>query len=265
VSGRTGGSTADPLARFRLDGRVAIVTGGGRGIGRALSVGLAAVGARVVVAGRSVDSCRDAVAEIDAAGGRARAVPADVSRAEDRERLVAETVAAFGRLDVLVNNAGVLKPHATVKVDEAELDEVIAVNLKAPVFLAQRALPHLEADGGGSIVNISALGAFQPMPGIGAYCAVKAAMVNWTSTMAKEWTGRGVRVNALVPGPVATDMILPRDPDVRAAFVDEMAAQTLVGRMGQPTDLVGAVVFLASDASAFMTGRALFLDGGMLA
>ena len=100
---------------------------------------------------------------------------------------------------------------------------ILAANLKGPVFLSQLALPHLERSGHGSIINISALGAFQPMAGIGAYCAVKAAMVNWTSTMAKEWTRRGVRVNALVPGPVATDMILPRDPKRRAAFVAEMA------------------------------------------
>ena len=103
------------------------------------------------------------------------------------------------------------------------------------------------------------------MTGLGAYQAIKAAMVNWTSTMAKEWTGRGVRVNTLVPGPVATDMILPRDPSERAAFVAEMSAQTLVGRLAEPDDLVGAALFLASDASSFMTGRSIFLDGGMLA
>jgi NAD(P)-dependent dehydrogenase (short-subunit alcohol dehydrogenase family) len=138
------------------------------------------------------------------------------------------------------------------------------VNVKGPVFLAQLALPHLAADGGGTIVNISALGAFQPMVGIGAYCAAKAAMVNWTSTMAKEWATQQVRVNLVVPGPVATDMILPRDPDRRAAFVEQIAGETLVGRLAEPDDLVGAVLFLASDASAFMTGRSLFLDGGML-
>jgi NAD(P)-dependent dehydrogenase (short-subunit alcohol dehydrogenase family) len=182
-----------------------------------------------------------------------------------RERLVDAVVRHFGRLDVLINNAGLLRPHHTEKLGEAELDELIRVNLKGPVFLAQHALPSLEADGGGSIINVSALGAIQPMPGIGAYCAVKAAMLNWTSTMAKEWSARGVRVNALVPGPVATDMILPRDRDAREAFRAEMAARTLVGRLAEPADLVGAAIFLASDASAFMTGRALYMDGGMLA
>jgi NAD(P)-dependent dehydrogenase (short-subunit alcohol dehydrogenase family) len=253
-----------PDDRFDLSGRVAVITGGGRGIGRALSIGLAAVGAKVVVASRSEESCQDTVAEIEASGGAAAAFTADVGRAEDRQNLIDNTVARFGRLDVLVNNAGILKPHHTVKVTEAELDGIIDVNLKGPVFLSQLALPHLEADGGGSIINISALGAFQPMAGLGAYCAVKAAMVNWTSTMAKEWTPLGVRVNTLVPGPVATEMILPRNPDTRERFVADMSANTLVGRLADPDDLVGAVIFLASDASTFMTGRSLFLDGGML-
>jgi NAD(P)-dependent dehydrogenase (short-subunit alcohol dehydrogenase family) len=253
-----------PSERSDLTKRVAVVTGGGRGIGRAISIGLAAAGYAVVVTSRSAEACQSAVAEIQADGGTAEAVAADVGRPGDRQRLVDATIERFGRLDVLVNNAGILKPHHTLKVTEAELDELLAVNVKGPVFLAQLAFPHLEADGGGSIINLSALGAFQPMAGLGAYCAVKAAMVNWTSTMAKEWTPRGVRVNTLVPGPVATDMILPRDPEVRQRFISDMSANTLVGRLAEPADLVGAVLFLASEASAFMTGRSLFLDGGML-
>lgn len=247
-----------------LAGRVAIVTGGARGIGRALSVGFADAGAAVVVTSRSAEACAGLAAEITADGGRAVAVAGDVASDGDRRRVVDTAVEAFGRIDVLVNNAGLLKPHHTVKVTEAELDDLLAVNLKGPVFLSQLALPHLAAAGGGSIVNISALGAFQPMVGIGAYCAVKAAMVNWTATMAKEWAADHVRVNTLVPGPVATDMILPRDPAARAAFVADLSAQTLVGRLAEPQDLVGAALFLATDASAFMTGRSLFLDGGML-
>ena len=247
-----------------MQDRVAIVTGGGRGIGRALARGLADAGAKVVVAGRSQDTCDGAVADIEAVGGVALAVVADVGEADAREHLIEATIAAFGRLDVLVNNAAVLKPHHTVKVTEAELDDILRVNLKGPLFLSQLALPYLEAEGRGSIINLSAVGAYQPMVGIGAYCAVKAAMVNWTSTMAKEWTARGVRVNLLVPGPVATDMILPRDAAARAQFIEDMGENTLVGHLAEPDDLVGAVLFLASDASAFMTGRALFLDGGML-
>ena len=252
-------------ARFSLEGRVALVTGGSRGIGRALAWGLAEAGASVVVASRSLESCREVAGEIERAGGRALALAADVGAAADRQRLIEGALARFSRLDVLVNNAGLLRPHNTERLAEPELDELIRVNLKGPVFLSQLALPALAADGGGSIINVSALGAVQPMPGIGAYCAVKAAMLNWTSTMAKEWTARGVRVNALVPGPVATEMILPREPAARAAFSADMAARTLVGRLAEPADLVGAAVFLASDASAFMTGRALFMDGGMLA
>src|SRR3954454_4925245 len=250
---------------FSVDGKVAIVTGGGRGIGHALSIGLAAAGASVVVASRSLDVCEATVTEIEKAGGRATALAADISKAEDRERIVSTAVDTYGRLDILVNNAGILKPHNTLRVSEAEFDDLVAVNIKGPVFLSQQAFPHLEADGGGAIVNISALGAFQPMEGLGAYCAVKAAMVNWTLTMAKEWTGRGVRVNCLVPGPVATDMIMPRDPEKREAFIAEMSTKTLLGRLLEPDDLVGAVLFLASDASTFMSGRPIFLDGGMLA
>jgi len=253
-----------PADRFAVRDRVAIVTGGGRGIGRAVALGLGAAGAKVVVAARSADACAAVVAEIEAGGGRASAVPADVGDADDRARLVSATVERFGRLDVLVNNAGVLRPHHIVKVTEDEFDEIFRINVKGPVFLSQEALPHL-LDGGGSIINVSALGAFQPMAGIGAYCAAKAAVVNMTMTMSKEWAPQGVRVNLLVPGPVATEMILPRDSAARADFVEQMAGETLVGRIAEPDDLVGAAIFLASDASAFMTGRSLFVDGGMLA
>jgi len=247
-----------------VSGRTVLVTGGGRGLGRSISTAFAAAGDRVVVMGRAREACDSVVDEIEAAGGEALSAPGDVSLGEDRERVVTSAVERFGGVDVLVNNAGILKPRRTVKVTEAELDEILAVNLKGPLFLSQLVLPHFERAGGGVIVNISALGAFQPMSPIGAYCAVKAAMVNWTTTMAHEWAPLGVRVNALVPGPIATDMILPADPTARDAFVAEMGANTIYGRLAEPDELVGGVLFLASPESAWMTGRSLFFDGGML-
>ncbi len=257
--------TGEPERALPLAGRTAVVTGGGRGIGAALSIGLAAAGASVVAVGRTAGPLEETCTQIRDLAGQAVSVVADISVAADRERIIAQALAEFGRLDVLVNNAAVLRPHDTLRVSEAELDEIFAVNLKGPVFLSQLAFPHLAANQVGSIINFTALGAYQPMAGIGAYCAVKAALVNWTSTMAKEWTPRGVRVNSLVPGPVGTEMILPRDETARTGFVAEMSAQTLVGRIAEPADLVDSVVYLAGDSSRFMTGRSLFLDGGMLA
>ena len=252
------------LDRFGLDGRVAIVTGASRGIGRALALALAHAGADVVAAARDVEACREVVHEIETAGGWGLACRLDVTDPDDRAALLEATYERFGRLDVLVNNAGLLRPHLTTRVTEQELDEVLAVNLKGPLFLSVAALDALAASGHGSIVNVGALGATQPMEGIGAYCASKAAMANWATTMAREWAERGVRVNTLVPGSVATDMILPTDPDRREAFVADMAARNLFGRLGQPDDLVGATLFLASDASSYMTGRSLYVDGGLL-
>jgi len=248
---------------FDVKGRVAIVTGGGRGIGAAISRGLADAGASVVVAARSADACDEVALSIRSASGNAIAVVADVTNASSRSELVAAAVTEFGGIDILVNNAAILRPHVTTRVSEAEFDEIFATNVKGPVFLSTEAFPYL-SDGGGSIINVSALGAFQPMAGIGAYCAAKAAMANWTQTMAKEWASSNVRVNMLVPGPVATEMILPRDPAEREAFVSSMAAETLMGRIAEPSDLVASALFLASEASAFMTGRSVFVDGGML-
>ncbi len=252
------------MDRFDLSERVAMVTGASRGIGHALALGLAEAGAKVVAASRSLEACQAVADRINASGGEAMAISLDVGRLEQHQPVLEAVIERFGRLDVLVNNAGVLRPHLTTRVTPEELDDILAVNLKGPLFLSQAALNHLAADGGGSIINIGALGAFQPMEGIGAYCAVKAAMANWTTTMAREWAGRGVRVNLLVPGPVATDMILPRDPEARAKFETEVSAETIFGRLGTPDDLVGAAVFLAGDASAYMSGRPVFVDGGML-
>ena len=218
----------------------------------------------MVLAGRNLAPCQAAAELIRGEGGQASALAADISTGEDRGRLISHALDTFGGVDVLVNNAAILKPHQTVKVTEEEFDQVFAVNLKGPILLAQAAYPHLRVRRG-SIVNVAAAGAFQPIVGIGAYCAAKAALVNWTSTMAKEWSSDGIRVNSLVPGPVATEMIMPRRADQRADFETQMSSRTLVGRLAVPDDFVAAMVFLVSDQSAFMTGRSLFMDGGLLA
>ena len=255
---------ADALAPFRLDGRVAIVTGSSRGIGRALAVGLAEVGASVVVTGRRVEATADTVSEIEAAGGTALGVDYQAGDEASIGELVGLAADRFGAIDILVNNAAILKPHRLEKVSAAELEEIHRVNVMGPVLLAKEAAGHLGSKRRGAVVMLGAVAAHRPMEGIGAYAASKASLLHWTRVMAREWAGR-IRVNALTPGPVATDMILPRDPARRDAFEREMANETLVGRIATPADLVPAALFLASDASSFMTGQTLVVDGGMLA
>lgn len=244
-----------------LEGRVAVVTGASRGVGEALVRGLAEAGARVAVTSRSEAGCAAGVAAVTDAGGEALAVVADLSDDGGPEAIIDEVVSAWGSISVVVNNAGLLRPHIVVKVTSDELDEMMAVNFRGPLRLCQLAYPELTKTRG-AIVNVSALAALRGMTGIGGYAASKAAMLAMTRTMAREWGPAGVRVNAVVPGGIATDMILPKDPDARSAFIEEMSSQNALGRLATPDDLIGPVVFLASDASAHVTGHALHVDGG---
>jgi NAD(P)-dependent dehydrogenase (short-subunit alcohol dehydrogenase family) len=179
--------------------------------------------------------------------------------------LIEAVRATTGRLDVLVNNAAVLRPHSVGRLSEAEFDEVFGVNTRAALFLAQAAHPLLAEGRDAAIVNVTAACAHRPMRGLGAYCASKAAMLNFTSTLAQEWARDGIRVNALTPGSVPTDMILPKDPDERARFEQELAEQNLMGRLADPREIARAVRFLASPAASYITGQTLVVDGGLLA
>ena len=170
-----------------------------------------------------------------------------------------------GRLDVLINNAAILKPHNIVKLTEAEFDLLFQVNVKAAIFLSQGLRPLLAQSPAAAIVTITAAGAHVPMAGIGAYCASKAAMINFTRTLAKEWAADGIRVNALTPGTVATDMILPKDEERRAKFVEDIAKDNQMKRIGEPVEIARAARFLASVASSYITGQTLIVDGGLLA
>ena len=248
---------------FRLDDKVALVTGASRGIGRAIAGELASAGATVVVTARAPDTARSVAADIEAAGGKALGVGYEATDPDAQNHLVDQIAAATGRLDVVVNNAAVLRPHLLERLDAGEIDEVFAVNTRAAVLTSTAAAPLLRQHDG-AIINITAAGGHRPMSGLGAYAASKAAMINFTATMAIEWAP-DIRVNAVTPGSVPTDMILPRDPDARETFVTELESQNLLGRLADPIEIARAVRFLASPAASYITGQTLIVDGGYLA
>jgi NAD(P)-dependent dehydrogenase (short-subunit alcohol dehydrogenase family) len=247
------------LDRFDLTDRVAIVTGGSRGIGEALCEGFAAVGAKVVVASRKAEACDAVAAEIEADGGTALSVPTHVGDLGQLEALVAATVERFGGVDIVVNNAanplaqplGSMTPEAWQKSFDA--------NLRGPVFLVQNALPHLKASEHAAIVNVVTAGIFTSGRYVSMYVAGKSALMSMTRSMAAELVHDGIRVNALAPGTVDTHMVQSTGPEMQAAMV----ASQLIPRMAAPTEMLPAALFLASDASSFMTGHVLVLDGGM--
>jgi|TARA_Y100000294_G_scaffold46505_1_gene43177 NAD(P)-dependent dehydrogenase (short-subunit alcohol dehydrogenase family) len=250
---------AEIAALYDLTDRVAIVTGGSRGIGRAVSEGLAAQGARVVVASRKADACEGVAAAIRDAGGEALAVPAHLGEPEDAERLVAATVEAFGGVDIVVNNAANALAEPLGGITLAGFDKSFAVNVRGPVLLVQACLAHLEVSGHSAVVNVVSAGAFLPSPGRSLYAAGKSALLSFTRSMAAELAGRGIRVNALAPGPVDTDMAR----NTGEAGVAAMARATFMGRLASPDEMVGAVLYMVSDASSFMTGQCLIVDGGL--
>ena len=251
---------AEIAALHDLTGRVAIVTGGSRGIGRAVSEGLAAQGARVVVASRKADACEEVAAAIRGAGGEALAVPAHLGEPEDAERLVAATVEAFGGVDIVVNNAANALAEPLGGITLAGFDKSFAVNVRGPVLLVQACLAHLEVSEHSAVVNVVSAGAFLPSPGRSLYAAGKSALLSFTRSMAAELAGRGSRVNALAPGPVDTDMVR----NTGEAGVAGMARATFMGRLASPDEMVGAVLYMVSDASSFMTGQCLIVDGGLV-
>ena len=247
------------LSTFDLTGRVAVVTGGSRGIGRAVAGGFAAVGARVVVASRKADACEEAAAAIRRDGGTALAAPTHMGDLDAVARLVRTTVEEFGGIDVIVNNAanplalpiGSITPDALAKSHD--------VNLRGPLFLVQEALEHLRASDHAAIVNVLTAGIFTRGEYVSLYVAAKSALAAFTRAMAAELAGDGIRANGLAPGTVRTDMVLNTPEEFQALAVDAQ----LIKRMAEPEEMVPAALFLASDASSFMTGQTLVVDGGM--
>lgn len=245
-----------------LNGKVALVTGGARDIGRAVALKLAAAGAAVVVNYcRSEEAARATVAEVVSRGGRAVAVQADVTRADEAERLVADTRRAFGApIDILVNNAGGLVGRRKLEeMDEAFWDAVIGVNLKSVFLVTRAALPHFRD--GGSIVNLSSLAAHDGGgPGAAAYAAAKGGVLTLTRALSKELAPRRIRVNCVSPGLINTTF---HDTFSTPAARQSIVARTTVGREGEPEDVANAVLFLASDASAYINGESIEINGGL--
>jgi 2-deoxy-D-gluconate 3-dehydrogenase len=247
---------------FGLEGRAALVTGAGRGIGRALALGLAKAGADVCLVGRGV-GLDEAAREVEGAGRRAAVVNADLSDPSSAARVVAEAEAALGRVDILVNNAGVIRRAPFLEHTETDWDAVLNVNLKSVFLLSQAAARGMAERGAGKIVNVASLLSFQGGLTVAAYAASKGAVAQLTKAAANELAARGVNVNAVAPGYVATDntAALRADPVRSRQILERIPA----GRWGAPEDLVGAVIFLASRASDYVHGHTLVVDGGWLA
>ncbi|WP_412063652.1 SDR family NAD(P)-dependent oxidoreductase [Rubrivirga sp. IMCC45206] len=247
---------------FRLDSRVALVTGASRGIGEAMARALADAGAHVVVASRRQEAVDAVAASIRAAGGQATGRALHVGRADEIAEAVSEIADTHGGLHVLVNNAATSPVYGPVEeTDERAFDQIMGVNLKGPFLLAQAALPYLSVSGG-SILNVSSIGGVTPETGVGIYSVSKAALISLTQVMAKEWGRHGVRANAICPGLIQTQLSQPMwaDEKTLARFTRGVPA----GRIGVPEDLAGLAVFLASDASAYCTGGVFTVDGGYL-
>jgi NAD(P)-dependent dehydrogenase (short-subunit alcohol dehydrogenase family) len=246
---------------FRLDGRVAVITGGTRGIGRAIAEGFAAAGARVVVASRKADACDATESALRKLGFDALGVPCHMGDADDISNLIGATMAHFGGIDILVNNAANALAEPVGSFTAEGFSKSIEVNVKGPVFLIQEALPALRSSAHASVINVVSAGAWLFSTTVAQYAAAKAAMVSYTKSMAGSLAPDGIRVNALAPGAVDTDMVRNTGAE-SAAF---MAEASLLGRIAEPAEMIGPALFLASDASSFVTGSVIHADGGLVA
>lgn len=243
---------------FDLTGRVAIVTGGTRGIGRSIAEGLLSAGAKVAVASRKADACKEAEVSLSSLGD-AIGVPTHMGEIDAIEALVDRTVGEFGRIDIVVNNAAtaLTMPLGTLTVDA--WDKSLNVNLRGPTFLVERALPHLEKTGNAAVLNVISAGAFLFSANTAMYAAAKAGLMAMTRAQAASFAERGIRVNALAPGTVETDMVHNNTPEAQ----ESMRNAAFMRRGAHPDEMVGPALLLVSDAGSFITGQVILADGGL--
>ena len=246
---------------FNLEGKVALVTGASKGIGEAIARGLAEFGARVVVSSRKQEALEEVAAAFKADGLEATGIAANMGNLEDINILVEKTVETYGGLDIVINNAAANPAFGPIQnTDERAFDKIIDVNLKGPFELCKAAYPILRQRGGGSIISISSIGGLKPEEGIGIYSVSKAAIINLTQAMAQDWGTDNIRVNTICPGLIKTKFseALWQNDKILERFLKQIPQ----GRAGEPDDIAGLAVFLASDAAAYCTGGAYLVDGG---
>ncbi len=243
-----------------LTGKIALVTGGGRGIGKAIVLELASQGANVVVSDIDADIAEKTAAEAAGLGVRTAAVKADVSRAEDAEAMVKATIEAMGRIDILVNNAGVTRDNLLMRMDEKDWDLVLQVNLKGAFLCTRAASRPMMKQRGGKIVNIASVVGLMGNAGQANYAASKAGLIGLTKSVARELASRNVQANAVAPGYIETEMTAHLPAEARNAFLSQIPMK----RPGSPQDVARVVAFLASPASDYITGQVIPVDGGMV-
>jgi len=248
---------------MRFAGQVAVVTGGGKGIGRACAEAFGAEGAAVVIADIDAEAGSAVAQAIEAAGGRATFVKTDVGDAAQAQRLIDRTLAAFGRLDVLINNAGIIRTAEFLEISEADFDAVLRVNLKGVFLVGQAAARAMVAQGKGAIVNMSSTNAVVAIPNQVPYATSKGGVNQLTKVMALALADKGIRVNAIGPGSILTDLlqVVMRDEAARRKIL----SRTPMGRCGEPAEVAKVALFLASDDASYLTGQTIYPDGGRLA
>ena len=249
--------------QFSLEGKVAIITGSSKGIGKAIAKGLAELGAHVVISSRSQEACGEVVNEFIKDGLKAIGIACHIGKEEQRKHLVDRTISQLGRIDVLVNNAAINPVFGPIQdVDPAIFDKIMDVNVKAPWALSNLVLPHLQKNKNGSIVNIASVEALTPGLGLGLYSTSKAALLMMSKNQAKEWGQYGIRVNAICPGLIQTKFSAALWTNEK--LLSKVEKNLPSARMGQPEEMVGLACLLASDAGSYMTGGVYTADGGYM-
>lgn len=247
---------------FDLSGKIAIVTGASKGLGRAMVLGMADAGADIVLVSRTLKDLEAVAQEIRAKGRKALSVPADVSKSADIERMVKEAMEKFGKIDILVNNTGISGDKPVLKMEEDYWDYVMSVNLKAPFLCSKAVGAEMVKRKKGKIINISSITFTMAIPNMTSYCASKAGVVQFTKALALEWARHNIQANAICPGYFRTPM---NEEFFSGEAGKKIIEQTLpLKRLGEPEELVGSVIFFASGASDFITGAVLVVDGGQI-